>query len=154
MVLSMNITTFAAESDSIETEVESFEELDSWEGETDQSVDGIYNTSSGARTVLTGTLQLSQSGTKLIAQYASTTSTTVNRIGVQNVRLMYKNSLRVWDTIVTLGDRYRTSASTYAGAFTVTGTYGRVYMLSCTHYYTDTLSSGTKYNETDELTFK
>ncbi len=154
MVLSMNLTAFAAESDSAAIEVESFEELDNWEGEIDQSVDGIYNTSSAARAALTGTLQLSKSGTKVVAQYASTYSTTVNRIGVQNVRLMYKNALRVWDTIVTLDDRYRTNASTYAGAFTVTGTYGRVYMLSCTHYYVDTLSSGTKYNETDGLTFE
>ena len=154
MVLSMNLTAFAAESDSVETEVESFEELDSWEGESDQSVDGIYNTNSAARAALTGTLRLSQSGTTLIADYASTYSTTVNRIGVRNVRLMYKNSLKLWSTIVTLDDRYRTSACTYAGAFSVTGTYGRVYMLSCTHYYTDTLSSGTTYNETGELTFK
>lgn len=154
VVLSMNLTVFAADSDSIETEIESFEELGSWEGDIDQSVYGIYNVAPGARAVLTGTLQLSQSGTKVVAQYATTYPNAVSRIGVRNVRLMYKNSLKVWNTIVTLDDRYRTNVSTYAGAFSVTGTYGRVYMLSCTHYYTNSVSSGTQYNETSELTFK
>ena len=153
-VLCTNMTVFAADTDSIDTEVTSFEEIEYWEGEVDQSVDGIYNTSSVARTALTGVIQLAQSGTKVVASYSTTYSYDVAKIGVRNVRLMYKNSLRVWDTIVTLDNRYRTNASIYAGSFTVTGTYGRVYMLSCTHYYVDTLSSGTKYNETDGLTFE
>lgn len=154
VVLSMNITVLAAGTDDISTEVNSFEEVESWEGEIDQYVDGKYNTSSNARAAITGALRLAQSGTKVVCSYSTSYSTSVSRIGVRNVRLMYLTSLKVWNTIVTLDDRYCTNDSLYAGSFTVTGTYNRTYMASCTHYYTNTVSSVSKYNETGELTFK
>ena len=57
VVLSMNITVLAAGTDDISTEVNSFEEVESWEGEIDQYVDGKYNTSSNARAAITGALR-------------------------------------------------------------------------------------------------
>ncbi len=153
MVLCISVTAFAAESDDITTEVNSFEEVESWEGEVDQYVDGKYNISSNARAALTGTLRLSQSGSTLVSSYSTTYSYDVDKIGIRNVRLMYLTSLKVWNTIVTLDNRYRTDASTYAGAFTITGTFGRTYMLSATHYVTNGSTTQTKYNETSELTF-
>lgn len=154
LLFSFNITAFAEENDSISTETGAFEEIENWDGQKDQYVDGIYNTNPQARAALTGVIQLSQSGTKLVSQYSTSYSTNVSRIGVKNVRLMYKGSLGIWHTIVTLDDRYNTNDSLYAGAFSVTGTIGRTYMLSCTHYYKTSVSSGTKYNETEGLTFR
>lgn len=153
LVFCMNISALAADNDSIDTEVSSFQEHDEWNGTIDQSVEGIYNTSPNSRVSLTGILNLAQSGTSLVARYSTTYPSSVNRIGVRNIRLMYKTTLGVWNTIVTLDDRYRTNASSYLGSFSVTGTPGRTYMLSATHYYKDTVSSDSKYNETGSLKF-
>lgn len=155
--LCLNLTALASDGspddDSIETEVQSFQEYNEWNGEIDQSVDGIYNTNPNSRVSLTGILNLSKSGTKVVAQYSTTYVHDVNRIGVRNIRLMYKTTLGIWNTIVTLDDRYRTNASSCSGAFSVTGTPGRTYMLSATHYYNNAVSSDSKYNETGSLKF-
>ena len=154
MTLCMGMTVFAAEDDSVETEISSFQEYDSWEEEVDQSIDGKYNTNPNARAALNGVLNLAQSGTKVVAQYSTVYSKDVDKIGVRNVRLMYLTSLKLWNTIVTLDDRYLTDSSVYTGAFSVTGTYGRTYMLSATHYYVNGVASEKLYNETGELKFK
>lgn len=148
-----NMTAFATENDSITTEVNSFEELDSWTGESENSVDGIYNVYPNSRASMSGVLTLSKSGTKLYASYSTTYPSTVSRIGVKNVRLMYKSTLGLWNTIVTLDDRYETNSDSFLGAFSVTGTPGRTYTLSATHYYKSSVSSESRYNETDELKF-
>lgn len=155
LTLCFSMTALAAEDeDSITTEVESFTEFDgNWEGEMEKQVEGIYNTNPNARAAMTGVMNLGKSGTNVVASYVTRYSNTVSKIGVKNVRLMYKTTLGIWNTIVTLDNRYVTNNVVYSGGFYVTGTVGRTYMLSGTHYYETAVSSQSKYNETEDFTF-
>lgn len=121
--------------------------------EADKYVDGIYNVSVQARTGMTGVIRLSQVGAKLCGSYSTSYTHVVDKIGVKNVKLQCKNSLKVWCTIITLDDRYLNNNSLYAGSFTTTGTIGRTYRLKATHYVTENGSTQTKANVTGELTF-
>lgn len=122
-------------------------------GEVDQFVDGIYNVNEFARASMSGVIRLVQSGTKLQGSYSTSYTHDVDKIGVKNVKLQYKGSLKVWYTIVTLDDRYRKNESVYMGSFTTAGTIGRTYRLKATHYIIDGVYTETRDNITGELTF-
>lgn len=151
----MSINAYAAEGDEIE--IDSNEQVDYVEGDTidkvDKYVDGIYNTNEYMRTGISGVVRLAQSGTKLHGSYSTSYTHVVDKIGVKDVKLQYKGSLKIWYTIITLDDRHFTNNSTYMGSFTTTGTIGRTYRLKATHYVTENGSTQTKANMTGELTF-
>ncbi len=157
-VFCINITAYAAEE---EIELEAEETVEYVEDNADYSsedyeryVEGIYNTSENARASLNGVLYLGKSGTTLIADYDTTYSTVVSRLGVKNVKLQYKSSLGIWYTLITLDDRYRENARVYSGSFTTTGTYGRVYRLKATHYANvSSVATESKANQTGEFEF-
>lgn len=155
MVFCFSVNANASEG---EKELDSDEKVDYEENgllieDIDQYVDGIYNTSDLARTGLTGIVRLAQGKSKLQASYSTSYTYDVDKIGVKNVKLEYKGSLKVWHTIVTLDNRYVTNDSTYAGYFTCDGTFARTYRLKATHYVTINGSTQTKNNVTGELTF-
>lgn len=153
-VLCMNVNAYAAEN---EIELDSNEEIEYIEGDPlehfDAYVDGIYNTNENARVSITGVIRLGKSGTTLGANYSTSYTNVVDRIGVKNLKLQYKSSLGIWYTLITLDDRYVSNKSTYTGSFTTTGTFGRTYRLKCTHYITNNGVTQTQSNETEELTF-
>lgn len=151
----MNINVCAAddEDESVNEEQTSFIEGDVVDT-VDQYVDGIYNVGPNARAYMTGVIQLSQVGSKLQAYYATSYTSTVDRIGVKNIKLDYKGSLGVWYNIITLEDRYLTNKSTYTGAFTCNGVFNRTYRLQATHYIKDGSYSQSRKNITENLTFR
>lgn len=154
LMLSININVHAA---SEETELDSDEQIEYEEGivieDWDEYVDGIYNANPNARASITGVVRLGRSGSKLGGSYSTSYDYAVDKIGVKNVKLQYKSSLGIWYNLVTLDDRYVTNDSLYAGSFTTTGTFGRIYRLKCTHYITNDGTTQTRDNVTGELTF-
>lgn len=151
----LNIRVYAMDD---ETEMDNVEQMTFVEEDTinevDQFVDGIYNVSPNARASMVGVIQLSQAGTKLQANYSTTYTSAVDKIGVKNIKLEYKGSLGLWHTIITLDDRYRTNKSSYSGSFTCSGIVGRTYRLQSTHYIIDGSYTETRNNITGNLTFK
>jgi hypothetical protein len=124
------------------------------EDDMDQYVDGLYNTSSLARTSIAGVVRLYQSGTKIGVVYSTTCSESAKKVGVKDVKLQYKGSLGLWHTAISIDDRYVENKSTYDGGFSCSGVTGRVYRLKVTHYATGTGFSKTKDNEAGNLTFQ
>lgn len=154
LIFGMNMNVYAAED---ENESGSEEQASVIEedivDEVDQYVDGIYNVSPNARASMVGIIRLSQAGTKLQANYSTTYTSTVDKIGVKNIKLEYKSSLGLWYTILTFDDRYRTNKSSYSGSFTCNGVVGRTYRLKATHYIINGSYSESRNNVTGTLTF-
>lgn len=154
VVFCMNMTVYAADE---EIELDSEEQIAYTEGDTldeiDQYVDGIYNVNEYMRATMSGLIQLSQSGAKLQANYSTGYTSTVDVIGVKNVKLQYKGSLKIWYTVITIDDRHVNNDSIYAGAFTCNGVVGRTYRLKATHYIKLGSYTETRDNSTLELTF-
>lgn len=123
-------------------------------GEPDQYVEGLYNVGKNARADLTGMIQLSQYKTKVQADYSTSYSYDVSKIGIKNLKLQYKGSLGIWYTIVTFDDRHVTNDSLYMGSFTCNGTIGRTYRLQGTHYAVVNGTTKTRFNTTEGLTFR
>lgn len=121
--------------------------------EFDYYVDGIYNVGENARASMVGVIRLGRSGSKLVSNYTTSYTHTVNRIGVKNIKLQYKGSLGIWHTIITLDDRYYTNQSAYMGSFSCSGVFGRTYRMKGTHYIIDGSYTETRNNVTLELTF-
>ncbi|MDO5408970.1 MAG: hypothetical protein Q4F21_00770 [Lachnospiraceae bacterium] len=119
-----------------------------------QSVDGIYNVDGKARASMTGVINLSQAGGKLVGNYSTTYTKVVDRIGVKNIKLQYQGALKIWYTIITVGDKYTTNDSGYMGAFTCDGVFGRTYRMSATHYIKNDSYTETRNNITEGLTFR
>lgn len=157
LFFSIGMTVNAEEDlESVDTECSSFTENDElWNEnfEGDQYVDGIYNVSGNARASMTGVIRLCQSDGKLVANYSTSYTYSVDKIGVKNIKLQYKGSLGIWHDIITLDNRYRTNAAAYQGAFSCSGVIGRVYRLKGTHYIVDGSYTETRNNVTDTLTF-
>lgn len=158
MIFSMGMTAYAEEDDSepVDVEQSSFvEDNNLWEeiGESDTYVDGIYNIGTNARVSMTGVIRLGKSGSKLIADYSTVYTVSVDRLGVKNIKLQYKGSLGIWHNAITLDDRYRTNAAAYQGAFSCDGVIGRTYRLKGTHYVINGSYTETRNNVTDTLTF-
>lgn len=155
LIFGMNMSVYAAEDESESSIVEqtSFIEED-MSDEAEQFVDGIYNVDPNARASMTGVIQLSQTGTKLHAYYSTSYTSTVDKIGVKNIKLDYKGSLGIWYNIITLEDRYLTNKSTYTGDFSCTGVPGRIYRLQATHYIKNGSYTQNRYNITEDLTFR
>lgn len=155
LVFCLNVNVYAAD---VNTELDSVEKMDDIDEnmfeQLDQYVDGLYNISEAARSDVTGIIRLGQSGTKVCASYSTSYTHTVDRIGVKNVALQYKSSLKIWYDIITFDNEYRTNKSMYAGSFTCNGTFARVYRLKATHYITDNGSTQSEFNVTGEMTFK
>lgn len=151
--LNINVCAAEDENESINVELESFIEEETVD-EVDQFVDGIYNVGPNARASMTGMLRLSQAGTKIQADYSTSYTSTVDRIGIKNIKLDFKGSLGVWYNIITLDDRYRTNKSTYSGFFTCNGVPGRTYRLQATHYIKDGSYTQSRPNITEGLTFR
>lgn len=155
LTLCMGSSVNAAEK---EIELDSDEKVDYIENEDitaelDQYEDGIYNITGVARSGITGVIRLGQSKTKVLASYSTSYTHEVDRIGVKNVILQYKSSLKLWYNIITLDNRYCTKDSLYSGSFTTIGTIGRTYRLKATHYITENGSTQTSSNITGEMTF-
>lgn len=121
--------------------------------EFDQYVDGIYNVGKNARAAMSGVIRLGRSGTKLISNYSTVYTYSVDRIGVKNIKLQYKGSLGIWHTIITLDDRYYTNKATYMGSFSCSGVIGRTYRMKGTHYIINGSYTETRNNVTLELDF-
>lgn len=156
LLLVMGITAYAEDdSENVDTEQQSFTEEGTLadEDEFDCYVDGIYNVGANARASMAGVIRFGRSGTKLLANYTTTYTHTVDRIGIKNVKLQYKGSLGIWHTIVTLDDRYSRNDSVYMGSFSCTGVFGRTYRMKGTHYIIDGSYTETRNNVTLELTF-
>lgn len=157
LILSMGITV-CAESDEEDTNVEqmSFEEIEGAQYEIDENdryVDGLYNVNGNARASMTGVIRLVKSGTKLVANYSTDYTHSVDKIGLKNIKLDYKGSLGIWHNIITLDNRYSTNVSAYQGAFSCTGVIGRTYRLKATHYIIDGSYTETRNNVTENFTF-
>ncbi|MDY4971795.1 MAG: hypothetical protein SO101_16340 [Lachnospiraceae bacterium] len=158
LIFCMGMTVLAEEDDSESTEIEQLSFIEDDEllkeiDEFDSYVDGIYNVSENARAAMSGVIRLGKSGSKLIANYSTSYSYAVDKIGVKDVKLQYKGSLGIWHTITTLDDRYRTDSSLYQGAFSCSGVIGRTYRMKGTHYVIDGSYTETRNNVTDTITF-
>ena len=155
LTFSMSFNVCAAED---EVELDSNEQVLYTEGTTvdrvDQYVDGIYNVDEYARASMSGLIRLSQAGTKLQASYSTGYTTDVDKIGMKNVKLQYKGSLKIWYTIITIDNRYVKNDSIYVGSFSCDGVIGRTYRLKGTHYVTIDGSTESRDNITGELIFK
>lgn len=157
MVFGMTLNVSAKEIDENNNEQLEFlegENLNEEFGEPDQYVDGIYNVGENARANLTGLVRLSQYKTKLQADYSTGYSYKVSKLGIKNLKLQYKGSLGIWYTIITIDDRYRTDTMTYVGSFTCNGTIGRTYRLQGTHYAVVDGTTISRFNTTENLTFR
>lgn len=158
LIFSVGMTAYAEEDDSepVDIEQSSFtEDSNLWEEmtESDPYVNGIYNVGENARANMTGIVRLGKSGSKLIADYSTVYTYSVDRIGVKNIKLQYKGSLGIWHNVITLDDRYRTNSGAYQGAFSCSGVIGRTYRLKGTHYIINGSYTETRNNVTLELDF-
>ena len=153
--MSINVSAEGFEDDADKqleyTEGENLAEI--W-GKADQYADGIYNVGENARVDLTGMVRLSQYKTKLQADYTTGYTYRASKLGIKNLKLQYKGSLGIWNTIITIDDRYWTDTMTYMGSFTCNGTIGRTYRLQGTHYAVVDGTTISRFNTTENLTFR
>lgn len=155
LCMSVNVSATEIEIDSDEQlEYEEGENLEEKWGQPDQYVDGIYNVGREARADLSGIIRLGQYKTKVQADYSTSYSYDVSKIGIKNLKLQYKGSLGLWYTIITFDDRHVTNDSLYMGSFTCNGTIGRTYRLQGTHYAVVNGTTKTRFNTTEGMTFK